>query len=59
MNPMDQAAHNRLSKKITFRCYAELNDFLPQEQRQKQFVHPLKTPVTPGKAGQISSDAGV
>ncbi len=47
---MEQAAHNNLSKNITFRCYAELNDFLPKEKRQKQFVHPLKTPVTLGEA---------
>jgi len=37
---------NNLSKNITFRCYAELNDFLPLEYRQKQFIHPLKTPIT-------------
>lgn len=39
-----------LFKNITFRCYAELNDFLPQEHKQKQFIHPLKTPVTLGEA---------
>jgi uncharacterized protein with PIN domain len=50
MNQMEQGTNNKLSKNITFRCYAELNDFLPQEQRQKQFVHPLKTPVTLGEA---------
>jgi uncharacterized protein with PIN domain len=27
-----------------------LNDFLPHEFRQKQFVHPMKTPVTVGEA---------
>ena len=37
-------------KHITFRCYAELNDFLPQEHKQKQFIYPLKTPVTLGEA---------
>jgi uncharacterized protein with PIN domain len=50
MNQMVQAANSKLSKNITFRCYAELNDFLSQEQRQKQFVHSLKTPVTLGEA---------
>jgi len=50
MNQIEQAAHHKLSKDITFRCYAELNDFLPQEHRQKAFVHPLKTPVTLGEA---------
>jgi len=40
----------RLTKNITFRCYAELNDFLPQEHRHRQFVYPLKTPVTLGEA---------
>ena len=41
---------NNLLKNITFRCYAELNDFLPLDYRQKQFIHPLKTPVTLGEA---------
>jgi len=39
-----------LTKQITFRCYAELNDFLPLEKRQKQFRHALKTPLTLGEA---------
>ena len=39
-----------LFKHITFRCYAELNDFLPGEYRQKQFDYPLKTPVTLAEA---------
>ena len=42
--------NSKLTKNITFRCYAELNDFLPQENRQRQFVYPLKTPVTLGEA---------
>jgi uncharacterized protein with PIN domain len=46
----DQVNNNKLPKNITFRCYAELNDFLPQEHRQRQFVHTLKTPVTLGEA---------
>jgi len=52
MNPMhaQKAINNALLKNITFRCYAELNDFLPPEQKQKQFVYSLKTPVTLGEA---------
>ena len=46
----EQPNNSKLLKNITFRCYAELNDFLPQEHRQKPFVHPLKTPVTLGEA---------
>lgn len=46
----ERPENSRLSKNITFRCYAELNDFLPQEHRQRQFVYPLKTPVTLGEA---------
>ena len=46
----DQPLNNRLLKNITFRCYAELNDFLPQEYKQKQFIYPLKTPITLGEA---------
>lgn len=39
-----------LPKRITFRCYAELNDFLPDQHRQKPFVRSLMTPVTLGEA---------
>jgi uncharacterized protein with PIN domain len=46
----DQPKNSNLLKNITFRCYAELNDFLPPERKQKQFVYPLKTPVTLGAA---------
>ena len=46
----EPANNSKLLKGITFRCYAELNDFLPRKQRQKQFIHPLKTPVTLGEA---------
>lgn len=46
----DQGNNNNLLKNITFRCYAELNDFLPLEHRQRQFVQALKTPVTLGEA---------
>jgi len=42
----EPAYKRKLLKSITFRCYAELNDFLPREHRQKQFVYPMKTPVT-------------
>ncbi|MFO7933711.1 MAG: Mut7-C RNAse domain-containing protein [Bacteroidales bacterium] len=42
----DSTEYHHLLKNITFRCYAELNDFLPRELRHKQFVHSLKTPVT-------------
>lgn len=42
--------NNSLLKDITFRCYAELNDFLPTEYRQKAFSFALKTPVTVGEA---------
>jgi uncharacterized protein len=45
-----QANNSKLLKNITFRCYAELNDFLLPELRQKPFIHPLKTPVTLGEA---------
>jgi len=33
-------------KTINIRCYAELNDFLPLERKQKEFTISLKTPVT-------------
>ena len=39
-----------LHKSILFRCYAELNDFLPPDRKQKEFIHLLKTPVTVGEA---------
>lgn len=39
-----------LLKNITFRCYAELNDFLPPLQKQRSFLHRLKTPVTVAEA---------
>lgn len=48
--PSKQPNNNSLLKHITFRCYAELNDFLPEEQKQKRFVFSLKTPVTLGEA---------
>lgn len=48
MNSDDQ--NNNLLKKLHIRCYAELNDFLPIEFRQKEFIYKLKTPVTVGEA---------
>jgi uncharacterized protein with PIN domain len=48
----NQNQNNELSKNILFRCYAELNDFLPEEKRHKSFNHKLKTPVTVGEAIQ-------
>jgi uncharacterized protein len=46
----EQPDNSRLLKNITFRCYAELNDFLLPQHRQKPFTHPLKTPVILGEA---------
>jgi len=46
----EQSNNSKLLKDINFRCYAELNDFLPKEHRQKQFVYPVKTPLTLGEA---------
>ncbi|MDN3670557.1 Mut7-C RNAse domain-containing protein [Echinicola jeungdonensis] len=41
------AGKNKSLKKTFFvRCYAELNDFLPPEKRQKTFSTQFKTPVT-------------
>lgn len=37
-------------KPITFRCYAEINDFLSEEKKGKAFIHYLKTPVLVGEA---------
>ena len=35
-----------IKKGFTFRFYAELNDFLPPERKQKAFVQSFKTPIT-------------
>ena len=40
-------------KTITIRCYAELNDFLPSERKQKFFSLSLKTPVTVGETIEL------
>lgn len=45
-----EAQNNTLLKNITFRCYAELNDFLPEEWRQQSFSYSLKTIITAGEA---------
>jgi uncharacterized protein with PIN domain len=36
-------------KTITVRCYAELNDFLPSDRKQRSFVLSVKEPVTVGE----------
>ncbi|WP_372640771.1 Mut7-C RNAse domain-containing protein [Ancylomarina sp.] len=35
-----------IKKEFTFRFYAELNDFLTLNRKQKAFVHAFKTPIT-------------
>jgi uncharacterized protein with PIN domain len=40
-------------KTITIRCYAELNDFLPFEKKQRSFTLSLKEPVTVGETIEI------
>ncbi|WP_209319896.1 Mut7-C ubiquitin/RNAse domain-containing protein [Ancylomarina longa] len=35
-----------MKKTFIFRFYAELNDFLPQNRRQKSFLESFKTPIT-------------
>ncbi|MFA9370974.1 MAG: Mut7-C RNAse domain-containing protein [Labilibaculum antarcticum] len=37
---------NSIKKKLVFRFYAELNDFLPKWERQKEIVKYFKTPIT-------------
>ena len=44
--------NNSLLKTILIRCYAELNDFLPPDRRQKNFPLSLKMPVTVAEALQ-------
>lgn len=46
---MEASARKSLLKAISFRCYSELNDFLPAERKQKSFTLCLKTPVTVGE----------
>jgi len=45
-----QNQENKLLKNISFRCYAELNDFIPESKRYKQFSARLKTPITVDEA---------
>lgn len=40
------SAKDNLKKSFIFRLYAELNDFLPTERKQKQFIETFKTPVS-------------
>ncbi len=44
MNAVHHNPHPAL-KTISIRCYAELNDFLPPERKQKDFTLPVKTPA--------------
>lgn len=43
---MKEPVQNDLYSSITVRCYAELNDFLTEERKQKDFALPLKMPVS-------------
>ena len=38
--------HESLKKSFTFRFYAELNDFLPDNRKQVSFIQSFKTPIT-------------
>ena len=40
-------------KKVHIRCYAELNDFLTLERRQKEFTLSLKMPLTVGEVIEL------
>jgi uncharacterized protein with PIN domain len=40
-------------KKVRIRCYAELNDFLSLERRQKEFFLSLKMPVSVGEVIEL------
>lgn len=37
-----------MKKPFTFRFYASLNDFLPEQRKSKSFVQPFKTPICVG-----------
>ena len=41
-----KSSGSSVKKEMTFRFYAELNDFLPPRRKQIAFVHAFKTPVT-------------
>jgi sulfur carrier protein ThiS len=42
--------NKNLFKPISFRCYAELNDFFSTALKQKEFTVTLKTPITVAEA---------
>lgn len=44
--PRKKAVSESIKKEMTFRFYAELNDFLPLRRKQIAFVQAFKTPVT-------------
>lgn len=39
---------NSIKKRFVFRFYAELNDFLPEQRRQREFEEWFKTPINVG-----------
>lgn len=47
---------NKLLKPITLRCYAELNDFLSPDKKQKTFIYSVKTPI---KIGEVLESLGI
>ncbi|WP_130305960.1 Mut7-C RNAse domain-containing protein [Ancylomarina subtilis] len=47
MNKKTPTENNKgIKKEMTFRFYAELNDFLPPHRKQKAFVQAFKTPIS-------------
>ncbi|MGW8316624.1 MAG: Mut7-C RNAse domain-containing protein [Bacteroidales bacterium] len=48
-------SEHSLHNAITVRCYAELNDFLAMERRQKDFTLKLKMPVTVAEVIELLS----
>lgn len=50
-NMLNDALHsNRIYINISFRCYAELNDFLPGKRKYTSFIISLKTPAVVSEA---------
>ncbi len=41
---------SRMNIEVVFKCYAELNDFLPENQKYKSFFFSIKTPVVVSEA---------
>lgn len=41
---------NKVLKNLIFRCYAELNDFLPEDKKHSDFILRLKTPISVDEA---------